>query len=381
LSRRLRDSRFVIASNGFAEGPAPALRDYLVEKRAGTVTTITHPLLPDDGSDHVVTRWHAGVQVGSRTVKLPSLPPWTYPLDLLVPPWPPAADAWFGFNATACLRGLVARRTGRAHRVVYWCVDYVDERFGTGFLTQVYEWLDGVGCRSADARFELSMAAARARDRRHAGKPLVATRVVPMGSWTQRTPKTDGSAWQRRRLVYLGHLVPRQGVGTMVDAIALLRRRGVSVTAEIIGRGSLETALRQQVRDEGLDDTIRFHGFIADHRQVEAILSECSVALAPYVTDIGSFTEYADPGKVKAYLGAGLPIVLTRVPPIAAEVVANGAGVLVESSPESVAGAVEAMLSSPADWQRHREAALAMAQRYDWETIFSEALESLGFTE
>jgi hypothetical protein len=181
LSRRLRDSRFVIASNGFAEGPAPALRDYLVEKRAGTVTTITHPLLPDDGSDHVVTRWQAGVQVGTRTVKLPSRPPWTYPLDLFVPPWPPTADAWFGFNATACLRGLIARRTGRARRVIYWCVDYVDERFGTGFLTQVYEWLDGVGCRSADARFELSMAAARARDRRHAGKPLVATRVVPWG--------------------------------------------------------------------------------------------------------------------------------------------------------------------------------------------------------
>jgi glycosyltransferase involved in cell wall biosynthesis len=381
LSRRLRDSRFVIASNGFAEGPAPALRDYLVEKRAGTVTTITHPLLPDDGSDHVVTRWQAGVQVGTRTVKLPSRPPWTYPLDLFVPPWPPTADAWFGFNATACLRGLIARRTGRARRVIYWCVDYVDERFGTGFLTQVYEWLDGVGCRSADARFELSMAAARARDRRHAGKPLVATRVVPMGSWTQRTPKTDSSAWQRRRLVYLGHLVPRQGVGTMVDAIARLTRRGFPVTADIIGRGSLEATLRQQVRDEGLEDLVRFHGFIADHRQVEAILSECSVAIAPYVTDIGSFTEYADPGKVKAYLGAGLPIVLTPVPPIAAEVVANGAGVLVESSAESVAGAVEAMLSSPAVWQRHREAALTMAQRYDWETIFSEALESLGFTE
>jgi glycosyltransferase involved in cell wall biosynthesis len=167
----------------------------------------------------------------------------------------------------------------------------------------------------------------------------------------------------------------------MVDAIARLTRRGFPVTADIIGRGSLEAALRQQVRDEGLEDLIRFHGFIADHRQVEAILSECSVAIAPYVTDIGSFTEYADPGKVKAYLGAGLPIVLTPVPPIAAEVVANGAGVLVESSAESVAGAVEAMLSSPAVWQRHREAALTMAQRYDWETIFSEALESLGFTE
>jgi glycosyltransferase involved in cell wall biosynthesis len=125
---------------------------------------------------------------------------------------------------------------------------------------------------------------------------------------------------------------------------------------------------------------IRFHGFVEDHRQVEAILAECSVGIAPYLTDVGSFTQFADPGKLKAYLGAGLPIVVTPVPPIAKELAESGAALIVESSPESVADGIEAVLSSAVDWQRRRDAALRLTQRYDWEVILGDALGSLGFT-
>src|SRR5262249_30980455 len=44
---------FAIASNGFAEGPAQALRDYLVS-RGARVVTIFHPLTPEQGRRHVI---------------------------------------------------------------------------------------------------------------------------------------------------------------------------------------------------------------------------------------------------------------------------------------------------------------------------------------
>jgi glycosyltransferase involved in cell wall biosynthesis len=371
---------FVIAANGFAEGPAQALRDYLVEKRAGRVITILHPLAPEGGPVHLIDRYEGGARVSSKRVWLPSKPPFTYPLDLFVPPWPAAVDVWFGFNPTTCLRGLAAKKVGRAGKVVYWCVDYVEDRFGKGVLTRAYEWLEGICCRLADARVELSSAAAQARDQRHAGRRLAPTRIVPMGAWTQRTPKTSADAWQKRRVVYLGHLVPRQGVGTMIDAIALLNRRGFRVTADIIGRGPEEAALRGKVERDGLAEIVRFRGFIEDHRRVEAILAECSVGVAPYLTEVASFTQFADPGKLKAYLGAGLPIVLTRVPPIATELEQSGAAYIVESSAESVARGIEVVLSSGVDWQRRRDAALTLTQRYDWEVILGDALRRLGLT-
>ena len=376
--RPLSALNVVIASNGFAEGQAQALRDYLVEKRARRVMTIFHPLGAEDEPVHKIDVYEAGQLVSSKSVPAPSKPPFTYPLDLFIPPWPAPADVWFGFNATACLRGLAAKKLGRAEKVVYWCVDYVDNRFGHGLLTRAYERIDGVCCRHADARFELSDAAAQARDDRHAGQRLAPTTIVPMGSWTQHTPKTSADAWQKRHVVYLGHLVPRQGVATLIDAIRLLNRDGSRVSADIIGRGPEEAALRGKVERDGLTEVVRFRGFIDDHRQVEAILAQGSLGVAPYLTGVGSFTQFADPGKLKAYLGAGLPIVLTPVPPNAKELEESGAAFIVESSAESVAHGIETVLSSAAEWQRRRAAALVLTQRYDWEVILRDALRTLG---
>ena len=58
-----------IAANGFADGPAQALRDFLVTSGA-EVVTIFHPLTREQGGKHVVTRYaeHSTVEVSSLTL-------------------------------------------------------------------------------------------------------------------------------------------------------------------------------------------------------------------------------------------------------------------------------------------------------------------------
>ena len=99
--------------------------------------------------------FEAGELSSRRVIRLPNRPPLTYPLDLLVPS-SPRADVWFGFNSLSCLPGLAARSLCRVGRVVYWCVDFVENRFGGGALSRVYNGLDGSCCRRVDARFEPS---------------------------------------------------------------------------------------------------------------------------------------------------------------------------------------------------------------------------------
>jgi glycosyltransferase involved in cell wall biosynthesis len=353
---------FAIVSNGFADGPAQALRDYLVS-RGHDVVTIFHPLTPEQGATHRVTTYADGAPAGERAVKLPLRPPASFVLDPFVPLLPPKVDVWFGFNPLACARGLAAR----ARRVVLWSVDFVPDRFGRETLaTRIYDRVDRLCCRRADARVELSEAARVGRNARHGLPADAPAHIVPMGAWVDRVPTTEPEGFERRRAVFLGHLVARQGVQTFLDAAALLD----DVEGDVIGTGPLEHELRDRA-----PKGVRFHGYVKDHREVERLLSEASVAVAPYEQ---SFTQFADPGKLKAYVAAGLPIVLTDVPPNAHELEREAGAEIVAGDARSIADAIARAHAAPERWQARRAAALAYARRFDWNGLFDDLFAKLN---
>jgi glycosyltransferase involved in cell wall biosynthesis len=374
-----RAASFAIVANGFADGPAQALRDYLVE-RGAWVTTVFHPLTPEQGRRHLVTTYAGGRCVRERTVWLPLRAPLSFALDPFVPLTLPPVDVWIGFNPLACARGLLARRRGKARFVAQWAVDFTPNRFGAGNpATLLYDRLDRLCCTRADARIELSQAARDARNSRHRlTDEATPTYIVPMGAWLDRVPVTPPEGFRRRRVVFLGHLAPRQGAEALLDALALLRSREDTVTADVIGTGPLEARLKERAKALGLGNVVRFHGFVPDHREVERLLAEGSVAVAPYRPDKSTLTAYADPGKLKAYLAAGLPIVLTDVPPNAHELASEAGAELVPFDPRAIADAVLRILESPETWQARRQAALAYARRFDWSLLFGDLLNQLG---
>jgi glycosyltransferase involved in cell wall biosynthesis len=371
-------SPVAIVANGFAEGPAQALRDYLVA-RGVDVLAISHPLTAEQGTRHLVARYANGGLLDERTVRVPLRPPLSFAADPFVPLRPQRVDAWFGFNPLACARGMLARRLGRARFVALWSVDFVPDRFGAGTaLTRLYDRLDRLCCLRADARIELSETAREARNRRHA-VPHVAppTYVVPMGAWLDRVPTTDLDGFRHRRVVFLGHLVARQGVQVLLEALALLVARGEDVSAEIVGTGPLEEELRAGAQRLELQEVIVFRGFVPDHRDVERALAASSLAVAPYdPTD--SFTRYADPGKLKAYVAAGLPIVLTDVPPNAHELAAQGGAEIVPYDAHALAAALVRGFTDAQRWRERRRHALDYARRFDWNTLLAGVLRELG---
>ena len=374
-----RQRSFAIVANGFSDGPAQALRDFLVESGAD-VFAVAHPLSAEDGGRHVVSRFVSGSRQRARTVRIPLRPPLSFAVDPLIPLLPPRVDAWFGFNPLACSRGLLARAQRRARFVALWSVDFVPDRFGRNSVaTRLYDRLDRLCCIRADARIELSKTAREERRRRHAlPEGAGAAHIVPMGAWLERIETAQPESFERKRVVYLGHLVPRQGVGMLLEALAVLRRRGEPIGADIIGTGPLERELRERARELELGDAVRFHGFVPDHRDVERILAGSSLAVAPYRPGDDSFTRYADPGKLKAYLAAGLPIVLTDVPPNARELERSAGAELVAYDAHALADAISAGLASVEALYLARKLLgdddLSLLNGYYWKDAFLEKL-------
>jgi glycosyltransferase involved in cell wall biosynthesis len=375
----MRPLSVAIVANGFADGPAQALRDYLVG-RGSTVVTIFHPLTREQGTRHVVTTYAEGSTVAVSSRFVPLRPPLSFAADPIVPLRLPRVDAWIGFNPLACARGLVQRRVGRAPKVVLWSVDFVPDRFGPAtLLTRLYNRIDRLCCTSADSRVELSEAARIGRDAHHRLDPRGGlTLVVPMGAWLERVPRVPEDGFARRRVVYLGHLVRRQGVETLLEALALVHAQGGDVFADIIGSGPEESRLRDSAHSLGVSDVVRFHGYVPDHRDVERLLASSSIAVAPYEPSASTFTRYADPGKLKAYLAAGLPIIVTDVPPSARELASDAGATLVPYDAAAVADAIVGGLASPEQWRERRSQALRYVRRFDWSILLPDALARLG---
>jgi glycosyltransferase involved in cell wall biosynthesis len=383
VPRRIEDSAFVITSHGKDEAPpAVGVWQYLVARGARRVDTIFHPLLSEEGTLRRHTVYEPGSKARRRTYRLPSRPPFTFPLDTVAMAGP-RADLWVAFNNLLAARGLAERRIGRTQQVAYWAVDFVPDRFGTGPLTTVYDALDGYCCRAVDHRVELSQAALEGRNARHGleegeGAPA---QVVPVGAWLDRLPTVPEDGHLGRRAVFIGHLVERMGLDLALDAVGQLASRGVALEVDVAGHGEQEAELRALAERLGIADRVHFHGFIADQERLARLLAGASVALAPYKPDPSSFTRYADPSKLKGYLAAGLPILLTDVPPNAGELEREAGATILPSEPGAWADAIERTLAEPAEWRNRRSAALTYARRFDWNRLISDALARRGFQD
>lgn len=285
------------------------------------------------------------------------------------------------FNCLHAARALISRQHPAQH-VVYYAVDFVPDRFGPGTaLTRIYDALDAWVCRRADARWEVSGRALEARDDRHGlSRDRAPASAVPIGTWVERAVKIPHDGYRSRRVVFIGHLVERMGADTVIDAIGMLRARNVEIFCDIAGHGPQTAALKARAQDLDVEDHVTFHGFIEDARHLEALMSGASIGVAPYRSGDANFTQYADPSKLKSYLAAGLPILLTDVPPNAADLAARGGAEIVDDTAAALAEAIAQLLDDPTEWAARRDAAMSYAGEFDWFEVVARALSPLDIT-
>jgi glycosyltransferase involved in cell wall biosynthesis len=369
---------FLIVASGYASGPAQALVEFLRMSDLDIIEFLQHPLVAEGPGEHIQT-----VIVKNKIQKVkvrhrPNRPPITYIFDFLTPLYLRRSDVWVSFNALATFQGLILRKIRRTRFVVHWSVDFVPRRFSNAFINWFYETVDKKCCELADLRIELSNVALQNRNLHYSlsEKSFAQTLVVPMGFWNDKVAVCGEDAWVAKRIVFLGHLVDRMGLDVLLKACKVLRSRKVSFHLDIIGGGPLSTWLHGQIEIDSLEDCVSLMGFVADHATLASLLAGSSIGVAPYAPDLDSFTRFADPGKLKDYLGAGLPILLTDVPPNAADLAANGGAVIVQHDADAIADAIQFLFENEHEWKRRRSDALKYRENFDWKILLD---DKLGF--
>jgi glycosyltransferase involved in cell wall biosynthesis len=154
----------------------------------------------------------------------------------------------------------------------------------------------------------------------------------------------DASAAEAH-ILFLGELQPRKGVHDLIDALARPEVTGLRWTATLAGGGADQARYEEQAVQHGLQDRIRFPGWLAKG-PVKALLETADILVLP---------SYAEEMAMSVLEGMafGLCVVCTPVGALA-EVAEDGVSALVVA-PGDVAGLAAALAKCIADPAlRHR---------------------------
>lgn len=377
----LRDDSIVLATHVFADGASQACHRYLLKRGVRELLWITHPLFPRDnpkGSGWTLHR--AGREVDSLffpRIRMPE--PALYALSLFLSVAfvllrQRRYDLFVGFNNLNALAGLILRRLGVVRRCVYHVTDFVPRRFENTLLNTLYHRIESYCACHCDETWNLSrrMVAARERYKGLKESDCGPQREVPIGVWTEEQVIVPWEAVRKRQLVFMGHLLEKQGVQHVLRAMPLILAELPDVNLLILGKGEYAPALQALATELGIGGQVEFRGFVPDHRDLERMIAESALAVALYEPgDLErNWTYYTDAGKIKAYLGAGVPVLTTSVPTNAGDIAFHECGLLVDPQPAYIGRAVVGLLGDPERLQRYRHNALDYARRFDWNAIF-----------
>lgn len=218
------------------------------------------------------------------------------------------------------------------------------------------EKLEGASLPVTISRYNIDWLASRvvacARDRLrvvHCGVDLAATRFV-------RDGRHDDL------LLAIGRLDPIKGFDVLVEALVLLRARGVAFRCRIIGEGPERGALEAAITRHGLRDRVELAG-ARGQDEVRTALREAGVFVLPCVVAADGNRDGIPVAMMEA-MAAGAPVVSTRVSGIPELVDDGHEGLLVdERDAVGLADALARLLADGALRERLAAAARRKIER------------------
>lgn len=255
-------------------------------------------------------------------------------------------EVYVGLGGFNVLCGSFLRRVRDIRKIVFYTIDYAPVRFPGRILNRLYHWVDRFELVHASETWNLSPRMAEGREKLMGllRKDYPNQVVVPIGIWFDDVKRYDFEDIKRRELVYIGTLVRKQGVQLVLEAVPRIAREVPGFRFRIIGTGDFEGELKELARDLGVEESVVFEGPVPDQDEANEKLARAAVAVAMYDNKHDDFSYYADPGKIKTYLSAGLLVLLTDVPHNACEIQERGCGKVLEYDVDAVAtGVIELM--------------------------------------
>ena len=195
--------------------------------------------------------------------------------------------------------------------------------------------------------------------------------VQSMGVDLQGTFVPDIRVAKTRDLVFVGRLVEKKGVATLIEALGQLVADFPQLTMTIVGDGPDRAALEQLAQSRGLKGQIEFAGSIPNP-EVPAFYQSARIAVVPSVVARGGDQEGLGLVAVEA-LGCGCATIVSDLPALR-DVIRHGENGLVfkAGDADELANQIRNLLSDEQLLTRLSiQSRPSVLDRFDWQTVGS----------
>jgi colanic acid/amylovoran biosynthesis glycosyltransferase len=181
------------------------------------------------------------------------------------------------------------------------------------------------------------------------------------------------------RLLFCGRFVEKKGLLLALAAIRKLDLSACDLEFRVIGDGELKPQILEYVRQNRMEEMVRFLGLLSHEKVIEEI-EACDILFQPSVTAANGDSEGGAPTVLLEAQAAGVPIVSTRHADIP-EVVVEGesAWLAREGDVDDIAAALDAMLRDHRRWPEMGRAGRAWVERNHDIAVVASQLEEIYF--
>lgn len=378
------EKKIVIATHYWADyGPGQELKKYLLKNKIKKLLWIQHPLmyskrLPGSGYE----LYEDGKKIKTFLPKIKKSPAvFAYIKDFFLTIFfvlksREEFNIFVGVNNLNAIAGLFLKKIGKVKKCIYYVIDYTPIRFENRLLNWIYHKIESICAIKCDEVWNLSPRMIEARKKIKGIKSDNRHKIVPMGIWFDEIKRYKFEEINKHQLVFMGHIIEKQGVQFVIQAIPKIVKEILNFKFLVIGEGEYLKELKKLVKKLRVDKYIEFTGYIKDHATIEKLIGKSALAVALYEKgDLDrNFTYYADPGKIKVYLSTGVPVLLTDVSHNAKDIEERKCGKIVDPHPKSIAKTVIELMEDEKILKEYRENVLEYAKQFDWNLIFKKII-------
>jgi colanic acid/amylovoran biosynthesis glycosyltransferase len=153
----------------------------------------------------------------------------------------------------------------------------------------------------------------------------------------------NGAPRARDLVLAVGTLRACKGFEELIQAIAILRDRGLTARLEIVGEGEDRGKLEALIQSLGLGDRVRLVGYVPQEELIPAYRRASVVALPAHLED-----HFGIPNILIEGLAAGTPVICTELPSLGELVEHEKSGLFVpERDPLALADALARLIDQP----------------------------------